>query len=72
MNVKNWISKLRVLVREARRNRQILKNPKFQKSRVEAEIIRNVHSIEKGLSLAAPRLGFGGASFSRCAKRIAR
>lgn len=61
MSVKAWVSKLRIFLRETRRNRQILKSPKYQKSRIEAEIIRNVHSIEKGLSLAAPRLGFGVA-----------
>lgn len=59
MSVKTWISKTRISIREARRNHRILKSPKYRKSRVEAEIVRNVHSIEKGLSIAAPRLGFG-------------
>lgn len=37
----------------------ILHDTKYEKNRVRAEIIRYTHSIEKGLSLANPRLGFG-------------
>lgn len=39
----------------------ILNDSKYKKNRIEAELIRNVHSIEKGLSLENPRKGFGYA-----------
>ncbi len=61
MILKRWISKVRLWAREARRNHSVLRSSTFQKNRIEAEIIRNVHSIEKGLSLEKPRLGFGAA-----------
>lgn len=35
------------------------RNPIYKKNRLEADIVRFVHSIEKGLSIQNPRLGFG-------------
>lgn len=37
----------------------IAKKNEYKRSRLEGEIIRNVHSIEKGLSLEKPRMFFG-------------
>lgn len=37
----------------------ILKNQKYYYNRIAAELIRNTHSIEKGLSIEKPRMGFG-------------
>ena len=37
----------------------LLKNPKFENERISAELVRNVHSIEKGLSLRNIRPCFG-------------
>ncbi len=39
--------------------KKVLKDDRFKSSRLEAEIIRNVHSVEKGLSLDKPRKLFG-------------
>lgn len=38
---------------------KILSSEKYELRRLEGEIIRNTHSIEKGLSLESVRLGFG-------------
>lgn len=43
----------------------ILACKEFEKSRMEGEIIRNVHSIEKGLSLENVRIGFGYAKIKQ-------
>lgn len=40
---------------------KLLNNPKFTNDRYIGEIIRNTHSIEKGLSLEHIRSGFGYA-----------
>lgn len=48
-----------VAFKETLRNLKIQKDARFNEARIEAEIIRFVHSIEKGLSLQDPRLGFG-------------
>lgn len=47
------------LYKEFKNNENILSSSEFEKRRIEAEIIRNVHSIEKGLSIKSPRAGFG-------------
>lgn len=47
------------LLRHWKRTRYIARDPKFRQERETAEIIRLVHSLEKGLSLENPRLGFG-------------
>lgn len=46
-------------LKEVKLNEHILRGKEFDKSRIEAEIVRNVHSIEKGLSIRKPRAGFG-------------
>lgn len=46
-------------LKEVKINRYILKSKEFDKPRIEAEIVRNVHSIEKGMSIRKPRTGFG-------------
>lgn len=38
---------------------KLYSNPQFKKNRIIGEILRNTHSIEKGLSLSEVRLGFG-------------
>lgn len=53
---------LKLFFKEIRNNIKtikILKNPKYEKNRIAGELIRNVHSIEKGLVIANPRMGFG-------------
>ena len=40
------------------------KDERFEQGRLEGEIIRNIHSIEKGLSLEKPRLFFGLAKIN--------
>ena len=57
--MKNFIYSLYGALREAKGIENILKNKRFEKNRIEAEIVRNVHSIEKGLSIKSPRPGFG-------------
>lgn len=55
--LRQWI----IMYREWKRDNFVAHNPKFEASRLEADIVRYVHSIEKGLSIANPRLGFGVA-----------
>lgn len=50
----------------------ILHDRKYEKNRIQAEIIRYTHSIEKGLSLANPRLGFGYANICELNEYIKR
>lgn len=57
--MKNLIYALYAALKEIKLNEHILKSNKFDKNRIEAEIIRNVHSIEKGLCIRSPRPGFG-------------
>lgn len=57
--MKKFIYSVYAALKEARLNEYLLKNTKFDKNRIEAEIVRNVHSIEKGLSIKEPRVGFG-------------
>lgn len=57
--MKNYIYSVCSALKESRRNETLLKSPEFETNRLEAEIIRNVHSIEKGLSIRTPRAGFG-------------
>lgn len=46
---------------ETKANCKLLKKKELQASALEAEIIRGLHGIEKGLCLENPRLGFGVA-----------
>lgn len=57
--MKNFAYSVYAALKESKLNEYILKNAKFDKNRIEAEIVRNVHSIEKGLSISKPRMGFG-------------
>lgn len=57
--MRSFLRKLRIKARTAQRDLYIAKSKDMQKERLEGEIIRNVHSIEKGLSLKEPRSGFG-------------
>lgn len=53
---------IKVYILEIRNKRKILKVLKkadFKYNRMAAELIRNTHSIEKGLSISNPKLGFG-------------
>ena len=45
--------------KETRENCRLQKNKSVQGSRIEANIIRLLHAVEKGLCLENPRLGFG-------------
>lgn len=57
-----FIEKIKFLkekIREALIVYNIHKNPIFENNRLLGEILRNTHSIEKGLSLDNVRLGFG-------------
>ena len=49
---------------EIKRDSYVTENKKFEKKHLEAEIIRLVHSIEKGLCLENPRKGFGVAKIN--------
>ena len=57
--MKNYIYSIYAAIKEEKGNRRFTSGGEFEKSRIEAEIVRNVHSIEKGLSIKNPRLGFG-------------
>ncbi len=57
--MKKFLYLLHGFYNQIKRDKDIQKNIKYQKNRLEAEIIRNVHSIEKGLSIQNPRPGFG-------------
>lgn len=57
--MKKLIYSIYAALKEAKLNEHILESKQFDKTRIEAEIVRNVHSIEKGLSIKCPRAGFG-------------
>lgn len=57
--MKNFLYALYRFFQERKHNKNIQTNVQFQENRIKAEIIRNVHSIEKGLSIGNPRPGFG-------------
>lgn len=59
--MKMYLYSLYSALKEEKATRRLLRGKEFEKNRIEAEIVRNVHSIEKGLSIQAPRLGFGMA-----------
>lgn len=65
--IKKTLIDIMYALRESKRKQKILKGKAFQKSRLEAAIIRLVHSIEKGLSIKSPRLGFGYKKIERLA-----
>ena len=57
--MKNFVYSVYAALKEEKNNERLIRSEEFEKNRIEAEIVRNVHSIEKGLSIKAPRLGFG-------------
>lgn len=57
---------------QAKRTFELLSDPRFEKNRLEGEIKRNTHSIEKGLSLETPRKGFGVAKIKEAYHLIER
>ncbi len=59
--MKQKIRQMLTIVRELKRDFRATRGKEFLKSRMEADIIRMVHSIEKGLSIENPRKGFGVA-----------
>lgn len=63
--MKRTIKFLYLYLREARESLRIEKTNKFKKDRIEADIIRLSHSIEKGLCLKSPRPGFGKSNFNK-------
>ena len=58
-NLKNKLKNYLLLDRNRRKIKEIQEDDEFEKNRIAAELIRNTHSIEKGLSINNPRLGFG-------------
>ena len=57
--MKKFLLDVYSFIKQRKHKKEIQKNAKFAENRIKAEILRNVHSIEKGLSIAAPRQGFG-------------
>lgn len=57
--IKRFLIQVYVALKEIQRNIEIIDKDEFMQARLEADIIRYVHSIEKGLSISNPRLGFG-------------
>ena len=57
--MKKWLIHLYISFKETIRNLKLDKECKYAKARVEADIIRYAHSIEKGLCLSQPRYEFG-------------
>lgn len=57
--IKQKLSPYYVSFKETRENWNLQKNKSVQLSRLEANIIRLLHAVEKGLCLENPRLGFG-------------
>lgn len=55
----NMLASYALVVRDRMRTLNVLKSKAFVKERQMAAIIRLVHSIEKGLCIENPRLGFG-------------
>ena len=61
----NDLSSYALVVRDRKRTLDVLRAAEFEKERKTATIIRSVHSIEKGLCLEQPRLGFGVAKLNQ-------
>lgn len=61
MKIVNRIKRIINIAVKSNRILLLLRNPKFENERMSAELVRNVHSIEKGLSLRNIRPCFGYA-----------
>lgn len=59
--IKKWLIPYYVSFLETKKNCDLPKKKELLAPGLEAEIIRHLHSIEKGLCLESPRLGFGAA-----------
>lgn len=70
MSLLNKIQYIRAAAGAARRIYSILTNPKYENNRHLGEIIRNTHSLEKGLSLENVRMGFGLAKIKESRTHI--
>ena len=57
-----WIDKLKVFLygfRTLNNEIKISENREFENNRIASELMRNTHSMEKGMSIANHRLGYG-------------
>ncbi len=61
----NNLSAYLLALRDRQRTLAVLAAPEFEKERKTSLIIRTLHSIEKGLCLENPRLGFGVAKLNK-------
>ena len=59
MKMKEKLVPYYISFKETMQNCRLQKDPRIQSSRLEANIIRLLHAVEKGLCLEHPRLGFG-------------
>ena len=57
--MKRFLIQLYYCIMETKHNLKMNDSTQFSQARLEAEIMRYVHSIEKGLSISNPRKGFG-------------
>ena len=63
--MKRFLVQLYIAWLEVKKNLKLTDSPAFLQSRLEADIIRYVHSIEKGLCICEPRKGFGIAKIEK-------
>lgn len=70
MNIKNEFKFYYTGIRSMVKYTALLKSRESYLDRLAAELIRNTHSIEKGLSIESPRLGFGQAKLEKMMKMI--
>lgn len=63
--IKPFLVAFYVSIKETWLNYRLSKDKRFSASRLEADIIRQLHAIEKGLCLEKPRLGFGMGKFEK-------
>lgn len=69
--VKGRQAYIQAQLRAAKMQYELSMEPAFEIHRVLADLIRDTHSIEKGLSIKNPRKGFGVEKIERIFKRIA-
>jgi nitroreductase len=62
--LKKTLIEIYYALKDAKKTYSVLKDEKYYEARLSASIFRLVHSIEKGLSIENPRLGFGTAKIS--------
>ena len=70
MNLKNTLSYYKNNIISIIKNKSIITNSKNKDIVNSAELMRNIHSIEKGLSIENPRLGFGKAKIDEILKQV--